>query len=113
MLRGNKISNDVKSVILDLHQMRSKEYSTLSLRRSRELLPFEGVGDLEHLVSKFNCSLFTLGTHQKKRPDNLIMGRMYTNHLLDMFEFCVANYVAATQFKVHDINYELKPILIF
>jgi len=79
--------------------MRGKENSTLFLRKSRDILPFENVGDVEHIVTKFNCSLFTVGTHQKKRPDNLIMGRLYSNHLLDMFEFCVENYIPATQFK--------------
>lgn len=113
MLRGNKISEDVQQVIRDFHSIRGKDNSTLNLRKSREILPFEDIGDLEHIVNKFNCSLFTLGMHQKKRPDNLVMGRMFANHLLDMFEFGVANYIPVTQFKAQDINYELKPILIF
>jgi ribosome production factor 2 len=39
-----------------------------------------------------DCSLFIVGTHQKKRPDNLIIGRLFADHLLDMFEFGVSNY---------------------
>ena len=113
MLRGNKISNEVQQVIRDFHLMRGKDHSTLNLRKSRDLLPFEDCNELEHIVSKFNCSLFLLGTHQKKRPDNLIFGRLFSDHLLDMFEFAVQNYIPTTYFKAQEINYEIKPILLF
>lgn len=62
---------------------------------------------------KQDCSLFAVGTHQKKRPDNLIFGRLFASHLLDMFEFGVSNYVPVSKFQVKEINYEIKPILLF
>lgn len=41
------------------------------------------------------------------------MGRLFSGHLLDMFEFGVSNYVPVTKFQVKEINYEIKPILLF
>ena len=60
-----------------------------------------------------DCSLFIVGTHQKKRPDNLIIGRLFADHLLDMFEFGVSNYKGIQQFKCKDTDNNIKPILIF
>ena len=36
--------------------------------------------------------MFMFGNHNKKRPDNLILGRLYDYHLLDMFEFGLENF---------------------
>jgi len=98
MLKGNKLSQTVDNVIKDLHLMRGKEFSKLNLRKAREIYPFDDVGFVEQLSAKQDCSLFCVGTHQKKRPDNLIMGRIFSGHLLDMFEFGVSNYVPVSKF---------------
>lgn len=68
------------------------EYCKLFLRKSHDISPFEDIGPLESLSFKTDCSLFALGTHQKKRPDNLVLGRLYSGRILDMFEFQVKDY---------------------
>ena len=65
------------------------------------------------MCQKTDCSLFAVGTHQKKRPDNLIMGRTFAGHLLDMFEFHVTNYQAMSEFSHTDVTRSLKPVLVF
>ena len=65
------------------------------------------------MATKQDCSLFALGTHQKKRPDNLILGRTFASHLLDMFEFGVTNYASIQSFSSSEINNDLKPIIVF
>jgi ribosome production factor 2 len=57
--------------------------------------------------------MFACGTHQKKRPDNLIFGRMFAEHILDMFEFGVSEYVPVSQFNTKDMSTHIKPILLF
>lgn len=37
-------------------------------------------------------SLFCFGNHTKKRPNSIIIGRMFDYHLLDMVEFSVESY---------------------
>ena len=101
-------------VVKDLHLMRlGKEFSVLHLRRTHDINAFEDVGMVEQMAVKSDCSLFALGTHQKKRPDNLILGRLFSSHLLDMFEFRVSNYVPANKFQIKEIDYAIKPILLF
>lgn len=43
------------------------------LNRNNDILPFEDVNSLEFLCDKNNCSLFSLATNTKKRPNNLIL----------------------------------------
>ena len=63
-------------------------------RKNAEVRPFESGGEaaLEAHCSHANCSLFALGTHQKKRPHNLVLGRLFDFRLLDCVEFGVAAY---------------------
>ena len=54
---------------------------------------------LEFFCKKNDSSLFMLGNHNKKRPHNIILGRMYDYHLLDMFELGLENFVSLQEFK--------------
>ena len=65
------------------------------------------------MASKQDCSLFAMGTHQKKRPDNLIFGRLFANHILDMFEFGVFNYQPISAFVSQSVGVNIKPLLVF
>jgi hypothetical protein len=54
--------------------------------------------ELERLSSRSNCSLFALGSHSKKRPHNLVLGRMYDFKLYDAVEFGVTSHKAIGTF---------------
>lgn len=43
-------------------------------------------------AERSNCSLFAVGSHSKKRPNNLVLGRLYDFRLYDAVEFGVMNY---------------------
>ena len=63
---------------------------------------------------KYDCSLFVVGSHQKKRPDNLVLGRVFDGHVLDMFEFGIENFRGTRSFRsTEHISSDLKPILLF
>jgi len=83
------------------------------MQRKNDILPFEDVVPIEKIASKYNASLFMMALHNKKRPHNLVMGRMYQNMLLDMMEFGTENYKGLKDFKLHKITSGLKPLLIF
>jgi ribosome production factor 2 len=51
------------------------------------------------LTVKNDCSLFAFGSHNKKRPDNLVLGRTFDGHVLDMVEFGVRNFRPVESFK--------------
>ena len=55
-----------------------------------------------------------MGTHQKKRPDNLVIGRTFDGHILDIFEFGIEDFKAISSFKApQHVQSMHKPILIF
>ena len=54
--------------------------------------PFEDVSTIEFFSQKSDASLFAFGSHNKKRPDNLVIGRMFSYQLLDMVELGIQNY---------------------
>lgn len=83
------------------------------MHQKNDILPFEDVTPIEKFASKYNAPLFMMALHNKKRPNNLVIGRMYENTLLDMIEFGVENYKGLKDFKVEKIASGLKPLLIF
>ena len=70
-----------------------------SLSKKNEIRPFEAVNSLEFLSQKNDCSLFMVGSHSKKRPNNLVMGRLFNYQILDMIELGVLDYQAMDTFK--------------
>eukprot|EP01006_Ploeotia_vitrea_P033538 TRINITY_DN65575_c4_g3_i1.p2 TRINITY_DN65575_c4_g3~~TRINITY_DN65575_c4_g3_i1.p2 ORF type:complete len:266 (+),score=149.77 TRINITY_DN65575_c4_g3_i1:352-1149(+) len=57
--------------------------------RKNDTRPFEDASAVEAFCRSSDCSLFCFGSHSKKRPHNLVLGRMFDYQLLDMFEFGV------------------------
>jgi len=69
---------------------------------------------VEFLCERNNCAIFSTVTDIKKRPMNLIMGNLFENKLLDLFEFEVTNFLPIEHFKTDThIDACMKPIVIF
>ena len=64
------------------------------------MLPFESTELIEKRCEKINCSLFGFGSHSKKRPHNLILGRTYDKQVLDMAELTIKDYTPLSSYKV-------------
>lgn len=77
------------------------------------------------MCNKFDCSMFVVGMHSKKRPHNIIFGRLHDGELLDMFELGIKMYkpisdckvtyrlVILTPLKDKTLIYGAKPMLLF
>lgn len=57
--------------------------------------------------------MFAFGSTSKKRPNNLIIGRIFENEILDMVELGIKQYQAMSEFKTEKIGTCVKPCLIF
>jgi len=90
ILRGHNTSQVICDVLTDVQMLTKPNCKSLS--RKNDILPFEDATSLEFLCTKADCALFALGSHTKKRPNNLVLGRMFDGHLMDMFEFGVDNF---------------------
>ncbi|TRY87737.1 hypothetical protein DNTS_031804 [Danionella cerebrum] len=75
--------------------------------------PFEDPTSLEFFSKKSDCSLFVFASHNKKRPNNLIFGRMFDYHLLDMFEMGMESFRLLGDLKVEGCPEGTKPLLVF
>ena len=90
LLKGIRCSDKMSGVLKDLRAMNAPNAKLLS--RNNDILPFEDAQSLEFLLTKNDCSLFALASHNKKRPNNLIMGRTFDHQLLDMVELDICQY---------------------
>lgn len=92
LLKGIKCSNSMSTILKDMRSMKAPNAKLLT--KNNMILPFEDAGQqsLEFLTTKNDCSLFAMASHNKKRPNNLIMGRTFDRHILDMVELGVTRY---------------------
>jgi ribosome production factor 2 len=112
VLRGLKTSQITIDCLKHLYLLRKP--NSLMLSRQNEIIPFENEVSLEFLSQKNDCSLFAFGSHNKKRQHNLILGRLFDGHLLEMVEFGIEDFVSITQF--HSASTKRvgsKPCLLF
>ena len=65
------------------------------------------------MANKYDSALFIVGNTQKKRPENIVFGRIYAEHMLDMVEFGVQNYKSIDSFKNAEVSAVIKPLLVF
>ncbi len=73
VVKGKNSCQIINDVLLDI-TMLSKPNCKI-LNKKNELLPFEDANSIEFLSQKNECSIFALGSHSKKRPNNLILVR--------------------------------------
>ncbi|CAI9090665.1 OLC1v1025482C1 [Oldenlandia corymbosa var. corymbosa] len=99
ILHGTKTSNVLNAVLAEIYHL--KRGSALKYSKKNEnVRPFESGGEtsLEFFSLKTDCGLFVLGTHSKKRPNNLVIGRFYDHHIYDLVEVGVENFKSIESF---------------
>lgn len=94
--------------------MARKEYSKKLSKKNVITTPFQDAGNIEYLNEKNNTALFCFASDTKKKAMNLVLGSLYDNKILDMFEFEVTNFIPLTYFKKEiEIDSCMKPVIIF
>lgn len=110
-LKGNKSSDVIKNVMTDFYQM--KKPSAVRFWKKNDFYPFETTKNVEFLGFKNDTSMFCFGNNQKKRPHNLIFGRMFDWQVLDMVEFGVVDYEPMQSCKGASFQLGNKPMMCF
>ncbi|KAK7076414.1 rRNA-binding ribosome biosynthesis protein rpf2 [Halocaridina rubra] len=110
-LHGQKTSETVRQCVKDIHALKTPNGQLLT--RKSPYLPFEDILPVERLLQKHDSSLFAVATHSKKRPDNLILGRMFDRHILDMVELGITNFKSLKDFKNAKVSSGTKPCMVF
>jgi len=110
-LKGANTSGVVNDVLTDIFKIRRQ--NGVMMGRNNPILPFEDSSPLCEMMKKKDASLFVFGSHNKKRPHNLVFGRTYDGQILDMIEFGVTSFKKLSQFKSTKVPLSAKPCLIF
>ena len=75
--------------------------------------PFENDASFRFLCEKNNSSLFVLGSHSRKRPDNMILVRMFEFNVLDMCELGLTSIRSIADFRQETFAVGSKPFMLF
>ncbi|XP_073156730.1 ribosome production factor 2 homolog [Henckelia pumila] len=99
ILHGTKTSSVLTSVLTEIYHLKKGEALKYS-RKNENIRPFESGGEtsLEFFSQKTDCSLLVFGSHSKKRPNNLVIGRTYDHHIYDLVEIGVENFKSMESF---------------
>eukprot|EP01103_Thecamoeba_quadrilineata_P008472 TRINITY_DN18206_c0_g1_i1.p1 TRINITY_DN18206_c0_g1~~TRINITY_DN18206_c0_g1_i1.p1 ORF type:complete len:309 (+),score=55.27 TRINITY_DN18206_c0_g1_i1:53-979(+) len=89
-IRGEKTSQIITQVLKDLCTL--KKPQAIFYNKKNKVRPFEDPSSLEFFSRKADAGLFVFGTHSKKRPHNLVLGRLFDHQILDMIELGITNF---------------------
>ncbi|KAL7872641.1 hypothetical protein SRHO_G00076240 [Serrasalmus rhombeus] len=90
-----------------------KKPNAVLYKKKNIMRPFEDSTSLEFFSKKTDCSLFLFGSHNKKRPNNLVFGRLFDFHVLDMFELGIEKFKSLKDVKNEKCSEGTKPMLVF
>jgi len=111
-IKGSQTNQQVSNILSDLYLL--KKPDGVHLKKKNATRPFEETTTIEFLSLKNDASLFLFGSHSKKRPNNLVLGRLFDYHILDMIELGVENYKPSKDFpSVDKAAYGSKPSFLF
>ncbi|KAL5007166.1 hypothetical protein ScPMuIL_015972 [Solemya velum] len=96
-IKGGNTSQTITEVLKELYAL--KKQDSVMYKRKNIFRPFEDETSLEFFSKKTDSSLFLFGSHSKKRPDNLVLGRLYDYHVLDMIELGVDKFKSMYEFQ--------------
>jgi len=105
-IKGPKSSEIVNYVMDDLYALKKPAAIKYNNKKSNDIKPFEDNASLEFFSTKSDASLFMFGSHSKKRPHNITIGRLYNYHILDLIEFGIVDYKPTEEF-----NQNVMPML--
>ena len=115
LLKGIKCSNAMAILLKDMRAMQAPHAKVLTKKNA--IVPFETEGQqsLEFLCTKNDCALFALASTNKKRPNNLVLGRTFDRQVLDMAEFGIVRFKSIQDYggSVPKKRIGSKPMMLF
>ncbi|XP_075872489.1 ribosome production factor 2 homolog [Nelusetta ayraudi] len=111
IMKGGNTSLTITRALKDIFAL--KKPNAVLYKKKNITRPFEDSTSLEFFSKKTDCSLFLFGSHNKKRPNNLIFGRLFDFHVLDMVELGIDKYVGLGDIKASKCPEGTKPLLVF
>jgi ribosome production factor 2 len=114
LLKGIKASEAMSRVLQELRALQAPRVKLLN--KKNQIVPFEDQQSLEFLSTKNDCALFAVASHNKKRPNNLVIGRTFDHQVLDMAELGILRFKSSLRDyggQVFKKRIGTKPLLMF
>ncbi|CAD5117280.1 DgyrCDS6068 [Dimorphilus gyrociliatus] len=111
IIKGGQTSQVIIDVLKDIYAL--KKMNSVLYKKKNITRPFEDTSSVEFFSQRSDSSLLLFGSHSKKRPHNLVFGRFFDYHILDMAEFGVEKFKGMSEFKKEKCCLGTKPCLVF
>ena len=115
LLKGIKCSQAMGNLLKDMRAMQAPNAKLLTKKNAIVAFEMDGQSSLEFLTTKNDCALFALASTNKKRPNNLVLGRTFDHQVLDMVEVGVLRYKSIQDYggSVPKKRLGSKPMMLF
>ena len=115
LLKGVRCSQAMGDILKDMRAMQSPHCKLLTKKNAIVAFDTEGQHSLEFLTTKNDCAMFALASTNKKRPNNLVIGRTFDSQILDMAEVGVLRYKSIQDYggSVPKKRVGSKPMMMF
>ncbi|CAI2174493.1 20718_t:CDS:2 [Funneliformis geosporum] len=110
-IRSSSTSQIVNEALSDLCKL--KKPDAINFTKKNNIHPFDDETSLNFFCEKNDTSLFVVGSHTKKRPNNLTFIRMFDGQILDMIEVGIENAKSLNDFKTSKCAIGMKPLFLF
>lgn len=108
---GKKASTEMRQCLKDLYSLRRQH--SLFLSKKHPIAPCVDILPVERLGQKHDASLFCYVARTKKHRNNMVIGRMFNHHLLDMIEVDISDFRSLADFHNPKAAEGSKPCLAF
>jgi ribosome production factor 2 len=115
LLKGIRCSQSMGTVLKDLRAVLQPNCKLMNKKNAITAFDTQGQQSLEFLSTKNDCSLFCMASHNKKRPNNLVLGRTFDRQILDMVELGIVRYKSLADYggQVAKKRIGSKPLMLF
>jgi len=97
-IKGHKTSQIINDTLNDFYTTKKPNGVKFNKKKSNSVNPMEDPTAVEFFSNSKDASLFMYGCHSKKRPHNLVVGRLFNHRMLDMVEFGIEDFKSTKQF---------------
>ena len=116
LMKGIRCSQGMGHLLKDMRAMQAPNAKLMT--KKNKIVAFddiEGQQSLEFLTTKNDCALFALASTNKKRPNNLVLGRTFDHQILDMVELGILRYKSIQDYggSVPKKRIGSKPLMLF
>lgn len=111
LIKGGNTSQIVTEALRDVGML--KKPHAISYKKKNIVRPFESEHSMEFFSDRSDAALFLFGSHSKKRPHNLVIGRMFDHHVMDMIELGILDFKSIAEHVNTKVAAETKPCLLF